>query len=452
MLFTKLPLNSNIQKAIKEKGYEEASPIQEQAIPLILEKKDVLAASQTGSGKTAAFTLPLLELISSKKKEDKPSAKIVILVPTRELAIQVNENIEAYNKYLNLKTAVIFGGVGINPQKAKLKKGVDIIIATPGRLLDHIIQKHVNLSKVNHLVLDEADRMLDMGFIHDMKRIISKLPASRQTLLFSATYSKEIKKLAQSYLDNPSIIEVARENSVAKEIKQAVYFVNKDKKNSLLSFLINEGKWEQVLVFVNTKFRANKLTEFLNASEIPTMVIHGSKSQGTRIKALNSFKEKEIKVLVATDIAARGIDIQNLPHVVNLELPEKSEDYVHRIGRTGRAGNNGEAISIVCDDEALLLDDIETLIDSKIHIKQIEGLTYPFLKRQKAMSKKKPSNKNSNQQQNKVKKEFTKTKNKKDNFQDQIDAFRERKKEYEQMEKRNRKRRVTSDSKKRSRG
>ncbi|PHO11854.1 ATP-dependent RNA helicase RhlE [Malaciobacter marinus] len=383
MSFSQLGLNPNILKAVKEQGYTSPTPIQKESIPVILNHKDVLAAAQTGTGKTAAFTLPLLEKMSQKpnKKGQKSYIKALILAPTRELALQVSENIQTYSKYLSLKTAVIFGGVGISPQKASLRKGVDIVIATPGRLLDHMSQKTIDLSRVEFLVLDEADRMLDMGFIHDIKKVVASIPNKRQTLLFSATFSPEIKKLSNSFLDNPKLIEVARSNALSEQVSQVVHYVQKDKKKNLLAFLIHTQKWNQVLVFTRTKHGANKLSEFLNKSNIPSLAIHGNKSQGARTSALSNFKSKKIRVLVATDIAARGIDIELLPHVVNFELPNVPEDYVHRIGRTGRAGNNGIALSLVCDEESQYLKDIERLTKISIPVKDIEGFTVPLLKK-----------------------------------------------------------------------
>lgn len=400
MSFSQLGLNPNILKAVKEQGYTSPTPIQKESIPVILNHKDVLAAAQTGTGKTAAFTLPLLEKMSQKpnKKGQKSYIKALILAPTRELALQVSENIQTYSKYLSLKTAVIFGGVGISPQKASLRKGVDIVIATPGRLLDHMSQKTIDLSRVEFLVLDEADRMLDMGFIHDIKKVVASIPNKRQTLLFSATFSPEIRKLSNSFLDNPKLIEVARSNALSEQVSQVVHYVQKDKKKNLLAFLIHTQKWNQVLVFTRTKHGANKLSEFLNKSNIPSLAIHGNKSQGARTSALSNFKSKKIRVLVATDIAARGIDIELLPHVVNFELPNVPEDYVHRIGRTGRAGNNGIALSLVCDEESQYLKDIERLTKISIPVKDIEGFTVPLLKKvnKKSDSKNRTNRRDSN--------------------------------------------------------
>ena len=380
MLFTSLGLSDPILKAIKETGYTKPTPIQAKAIPLVLEGKDVLAAAQTGTGKTAAFTLPLLErMVQNHKKtatdkgQPKRHIRALILTPTRELAAQIDENVDMYAKYLPYKSTVIFGGVNINKQINILKSGVDILIATPGRLLDLASQKMVNLSKVEVLVLDEADRMLDMGFIHDMKKVLRLIPKQRQTLLFSATFSKEIKTLAGGFQTNPSLVEVAAQNKTADRIAQLVHPVDKKKKKDLLVKLINDGQWRQVLVFTRTKHGANKLCEHLEQNGIKSSAIHGNKSQGARTKALANFKENRIRVLVATDIAARGIDISMLPHVVNFELPNVPEDYVHRIGRTGRAGREGEAVSLVCVDENDYLRGIERLISQKIPKKVVEG-------------------------------------------------------------------------------
>ena len=374
MSFLNLGLCKELLRAIKEEGYTTPTPIQTKAIPVILSKKDVLAAAQTGTGKTAGFTLPLLELLNKNYSKDrKSSVKALILTPTRELATQVAQSVEVYGKYLPFKSAVIFGGVGINPQKAILKKGVDIITATPGRLLDLVSQDCLDLSKVEFLVLDEADRMLDMGFIHDIKKILSILPKQRQNLLFSATFSPEIKKLADSLLKTPVLIEVSKANSTSHKVEQTVHHVDKERKKELLIHLLNKNSWKQVLVFTRTKHGANKLSEALIKDKITSAAIHGNKSQGARTKALDDFKAGTVRVLVATDIAARGIDIDQLPHVINFELPNVPEDYVHRIGRTGRAGNSGDAISLVCIDEHDYLLAIEKLIKQKINKIAIEG-------------------------------------------------------------------------------
>jgi ATP-dependent RNA helicase RhlE len=372
MSFTNLGLSEPLLKAIKDQGYDTPTPIQLQAIPTVIEGKDVLAAAQTGTGKTAGFTLPLLERLSqTHPKMGKKQIRVLVLTPTRELAAQVHESIKTYGKYVPYTSTVIFGGVGINPQLATIRKGVDIVIATPGRLLDIAGQKGIDFSALECLVLDEADRMLDMGFIHDIKKLMKLMPKKKQTLLFSATFSTDIKKLASGLLNNPVLVEVARENTTAEQISQVVHYVDKGRKRELLSQLIKTKDWRQVLVFTRTKHGANKLTKQLEEYGISAAAIHGNKSQGARTKALASFKANEIRVLVATDIAARGIDIDQLPHVVNYELPNVPEDYVHRIGRTGRAGMSGEAVSLVCIDEHKLLFDIEKFIKSdikKVHI------------------------------------------------------------------------------------
>jgi len=374
MTFTDLNLNDPLLKAINDQGYTTPTPVQAQAIPFILEGRDMLAGAQTGTGKTAGFTLPLLQILSDRK-QPKTHRKIraLILTPTRELAAQVGESVKLYGKYLPLKSAVIFGGVGINPQITMLRNGVDILIATPGRLLDHVGQGTVDLSGVEIFVLDEADRMLDMGFIRDIRRVITILPKVRQNLLFSATYSDEIKTLANTLLRNPAEVEVARRNTSSELVKQSVILVDCKRKSSLLGELIGKHKWEQVLVFTRTKHGANKLTEYLQKIGITAAAIHGNKSQSARTKALDDFKRSSVRVLVATDIAARGIDIDALPHVVNFELPNIAEDYVHRIGRTGRAGCEGEALSLVCVDEADYLRGIEKLINKKLDARIIEG-------------------------------------------------------------------------------
>ncbi|CAI6151530.1 MAG: ATP-dependent RNA helicase RhlE [uncultured Sulfurimonas sp.] len=367
MTFNDLGLNKLLLKAIQEQGYDTPTPIQEKAIPVILQRKDILAGAQTGTGKTAGFTLPMLELLlRAKPEKGNRKVKALVLTPTRELASQVAESIGLYAKHTPFKTSVIFGGVKINPQIVALRKGIDIVVATPGRLLDHISQRTIDLSGVDFLILDEADRMLDMGFVNDIKKVIAVLPKERQTLLFSATYSDAIKKLSASFLKSPSLIEVARTNASSEIVKQAIYHVDKTRKRELLTHLIKEGDWQQVLVFTRTKHGANRLCGQLETDGITSAAIHGNKSQNARTKALADFKAGKTRVLVATDIAARGIDIDQLPHVVNYELPNVSEDYVHRIGRTGRAGNKGEAISLVCVDEDEFLAGIEKLISKDI--------------------------------------------------------------------------------------
>jgi ATP-dependent RNA helicase RhlE len=394
MSFKQLGLCAPLLKALQKQGYTKPTPIQAKAIPEILSKKDVLAGAQTGTGKTAGFTLPLLELISRKPiKKKKPHVRALILTPTRELAAQVEESVLTYAEFLPIKSTVIFGGVGINPQIGRLRKGVDIVIATPGRLLDLINQEAIDLSLLEFLVLDEADRMLDMGFIHDIKKILSILPKHRQNLLFSATFSNEIKKLADALLNNPILIEVARRNETSKKIDQAIYMVDKNIKRELLVHLIKKDNWSQVLVFTRTKHGANKLCTFLEECGISAAAIHGNKSQNARTKALADFKVSKIRVLVATDIAARGIDIDLLPHVVNFELPNISEDYVHRIGRTGRAGNQGSAISLVCGEELGYLKNIEKLIKEKIKELSVNG----FTSKQKYTPPTKKQNNRSNQ-------------------------------------------------------
>ena len=375
MSFDSLGLSAEILRAVSEKGYTTPTPIQQQAIPLILEGRDLMGGAQTGTGKTAGFTLPLLQRLmdTAKPHQGRRPLRCLILTPTRELAAQVHESVQIYGRNLPLKSAVVFGGVSINPQKMKLIKGLDILVATPGRLLDHVSQRSADLSNIDILVLDEADRMLDMGFIHDIKKVLALLPKEKQTLLFSATFSNDIKKLANNLLNNPALIEVAQINTTAERIKQVVHHVDKGRKRELLSFLIGSNNWKQVLVFTRTKHGANRLAEQLGKDGIPSAAIHGNKSQGARTKALADFKAGKVRVLVATDIAARGIDIDQLPHVVNFELPNVAEDYVHRIGRTGRAGNEGEAMSLVCVDELKLLKDIERLTKNEIPKVAIEG-------------------------------------------------------------------------------
>ncbi|MCF6206965.1 MAG: DEAD/DEAH box helicase [Sulfurovum sp.] len=372
--FQELKLNDALLKAVKAEGYTTPTPIQAQAIPTIIAGKDVLAAAQTGTGKTAGFTLPLLQRLSTTApKMKKLQIRALVLTPTRELAAQVHESFKTYGKHLPFKSMVIYGGVGVNPQLAQLRKGVDVVIATPGRLLDIAGQRGIDFSALETLVLDEADRMLDMGFIHDIKKLMKLMPKERQTLLFSATFSKEIKALASGLLKDPQLIEVARENTTAAKISQVVHHVDKSRKRELLAQLIKTKNWEQVLVFTRTKHGANKLTKQLEDSGIRAAAIHGNKSQGARTKALAEFKSGKTRVLVATDIAARGIDIDQLPHVVNYELPNVAEDYVHRIGRTGRAGQSGEAVSLVCVDEHKLLQDIERFTKQKIEKVEIEA-------------------------------------------------------------------------------
>jgi len=374
MLFSELGLSAELLRATNKQGYQEATPIQQQAIPLILDGHDLLAGAQTGTGKTAGFTLPLLQRLQmTQPKDNKRRIRALILVPTRELAAQVAESVENYGRYLPYKSAVIFGGVSINPQILKLRRGVDIVIATPGRLLDHMQRRSIRLDAVETLVLDEADRMLDMGFIRDIRKVLQVIPSQRQNLLFSATFSKDIKQLANELLNQPTEIQIARQNTTAEQISQVVYPVDRQRKRELLSHLIGTGNWQQVLVFTRTKHLANRLAQQLERDGLTAAAIHGNKSQGARTRALADFKKGNVQVLVATDIAARGLDIQQLPHVVNFELPNVSEDYVHRIGRTGRAGLEGEAISLVCIDEKKLLSDIERLLKKNIEKVIIPG-------------------------------------------------------------------------------
>ena len=373
MSFASLGLSAEIVRAVTERGYTEPTPIQAQAIPVILKGGDLMGGAETGTGKTAGFTLPLLQRLADKQVVGKGHIRALVLTPTRELAAQVEESVRLYGKHLPLKSMMMFGGVNINPQIKQLHGRVDILVATPGRLLDHLQQKTVDLSHVEILVLDEADRMLDMGFIRDIKRVIAVLPKKRQNLLFSATFSDEIKLLADGLLTNPALIEVARRNQTAELIEQRVYPVDRERKRELLTHLIKENNWFQVLVFTRTKHGANNLADHLNKNDIPAMAIHGNKSQAARTRALAEFKTAKLQVLVATDIAARGIDISELPHVVNYELPNVAEDYVHRIGRTGRAGSSGEASSLVCVDEKKLLNDIERLIKRDIPVTNVPG-------------------------------------------------------------------------------
>ncbi|WP_154224065.1 DEAD/DEAH box helicase [Marinicella rhabdoformis] len=365
MKFTELGLIKPLLQAIDAQGYDTPSPVQEQAIPPVLAGKDVMAAAQTGTGKTAGFTLPILQLLSEGQPAQSNRARALVLTPTRELAAQVADSVATYGRNLNMKSAVVFGGVKINPQMMKLRRGVDVLVATPGRLLDLYGQKAVRFDDLEVLVLDEADRMLDMGFIHDIKKIIKLLPNKRQNLMFSATFSPEIRQLAKTITNDPVEITVSR-NSTAASVKHWIHPVDKKRKSALLKHLINEKAWEQVLVFCRTKHGSNRLATFLEKNKINAAAIHGNKSQAARTKALAGFKNKKIQVLVATDIAARGIDIDQLPQVVNFDLPNVAEDYVHRIGRTGRAGSTGQAISLVSADEIKQLKDIEKLIKKKL--------------------------------------------------------------------------------------
>jgi ATP-dependent RNA helicase RhlE len=376
--FNELGLSEPILRAISDAGYTTPTPIQAKAIPQVLSGGDLLAGAQTGTGKTAGFTLPILHILSqSARNADaiKSRPRCLMLTPTRELAAQIEESVKTYGKYLPLTSTVIFGGVNANPQIARLKKPLDILVATPGRLLDHANQKNVDLSGVEILVLDEADRMLDMGFIRDIKKILAMLPKQRQNLLFSATFSDEIKTLADGLLHNPGFVEVARRNTASELVEQTVHMVAAAHKRELMSYLIKHNDWQQVLIFTRTKHGANRLAEKLIKDGIEAAAIHGNKSQGARTKALSQFKDGTMRVLVATDIAARGLDIDQLPQVVNFELPNMPEDYVHRIGRTGRAGSSGAAVSLVDREELKYLKDIEKLIKKEIPKVQVEGFT-----------------------------------------------------------------------------
>jgi ATP-dependent RNA helicase RhlE len=375
MSFSTLGLSEAIVRAVSERGYTEPTPIQAQAIPVVLKGGDLLGGAQTGTGKTAGFVLPILHrlMTTQAKGAGKNPIRALILTPTRELAAQVEESVQAYGKYVPITSMMMFGGVNINGQIKQLRGRIDILVATPGRLLDHVQQKTVDLSQVEILVLDEADRMLDMGFIRDIKKVMALIPKKRQTLFFSATFSNEIKALADSLLVNPALVEVARRNAANTLITQKAYAVDRERKRELLTHLIKENNWFQVLVFTRTKHSANRLSEALEKDGIPSMAIHGNKSQSARTLALKTFKDGSLRVLVATDIAARGIDISELPHVVNFELPNVAEDYVHRIGRTGRAGSEGEASSLVCIDELKLLAGIEKLIKQELPLQVVAG-------------------------------------------------------------------------------
>src|SRR5574343_520090 len=367
MLFSELGLSEQLWQAVAEQCYQTPTPVQAQAIPVILQGRDVMAGAQTGTGKTAGFTLPLLHILQQQPIPQKPRpVRVLILTPTRELAMQVFESVRTYGKHLPFFAEAIFGGVSINPQIQKMQRGTDIVVATPGRLLDLIQQRHLDLSRVEHFVLDEADRMLDMGFIRDIRKIIALLPAKRQNLLFSATYAPESTALAEQILTDPVEIAVARKNAAADTVSQLVYPLKREYKRELLSYLIGHGNWQQVLVFVRTKHGADRLCKQLIKDGIRSAALHGDKSQGARVRALTDFKNGTVTALIATDIAARGLDIEQLPHVVNFDLPKVAEDYVHRIGRTGRAGSGGEAISLVDLEEAPLLFAIEKLIKRAI--------------------------------------------------------------------------------------
>jgi ATP-dependent RNA helicase RhlE len=380
MSFTSLGLSAPILAAVAEQGYDTPSPIQAQAIPAVLEGRDVMAAAQTGTGKTAGFTLPILELLSRGERAQANQARVLILTPTRELAAQVGESVATYGKHLPLRSAVVFGGVKINPQMIKLRRGVDVLVATPGRLLDLYNQNAVKFKQLEILVLDEADRMLDMGFIHDIRKILAVLPKQRQNLMFSATFSGDIRELAKGIVNNPVEISVSPENTTAKSVTQCIYPVDKSQKPGLLTHLIHSNDWQQVLIFSKTKHGANRLAAHLEKAGIGAAAIHGNKSQGARTKALADFKSGAVRALVATDIAARGLDIDQLPQVVNFDLPNVPEDYVHRIGRTGRAGATGSAVSLVCSDDFKLLADIERLIQELLPRETLAGFepTHPL--------------------------------------------------------------------------
>ena len=371
--FSELGLAEPILRAVSEQGYVKPSPVQAEAIPAIIAGRDVMAAAQTGTGKTAGFTLPMLQRLLAGKPPSPNHCRALILTPTRELAAQIGENVTAYSKYLNIKSAVVYGGVSINPQMRALRSGVDVLVACPGRLLDLYQQNAVRFDQVEFLVLDEADRMLDMGFIHDIKKILALLPAKRQNLLFSATFSSDIRHLAQGLVHNPVEIDVSPRNSTAHTVEQWIIPADKKSKPAILANLVRANDWQQVLVFMRTKHGANRLVTYLNKQSITAMAIHGNKSQGARTRALAEFKNGDIRMLVATDIAARGLDIEQLPHVVNFELPNVAADYVHRIGRTGRAGASGEAISLVCAEELEDLEGIEGLIGNTIERRELQG-------------------------------------------------------------------------------
>ncbi len=393
MSFSSFGLSEPILRAIEESGYTKPTPIQLKAIPAVLSGKDVMAAAQTGTGKTAGFTLPLLQHLAGGPKVKGNHIRALVLMPTRELAVQVEQSVATYGKHLSLKSGVVYGGVKINPQMMKLRGGVDLLVATPGRLLDLSSRNAVKFSQLETLVLDEADRMLDMGFIDDIRKILALLPKKRQNLLFSATFSDDIRKLTDGLLKSPLQIEVNPRNSAAKSVKQWVYEVDKSKKSALLSHLVRNNSWEQVLVFTRTKKGADQLVQHLKSDNLSAVAIHGDKSQGVRTRVLSAFKANKVRILVATDIAARGLDINELPHVINFDLPKVPEDYIHRIGRTGRAGSQGEGISLVSADEVKLLSAIETLIRQTL-VREVETGFIPThnvpLTRQMKVRPKKP--------------------------------------------------------------
>ncbi len=374
MSFESLGLEAELVRAVRDQGYDEPTPVQREAIPAVLAGRDLLAGAQTGTGKTAAFALPVLQGLAARHEGGKSRpVRALVLTPTRELAAQVGASFDTYGRHLSLRTTVIFGGVGINPQIAALRRGVDVVVATPGRLLDHAGQRTVDLSQVEVLILDEADRMLDMGFLRDIRRILALLPARRQNLLFSATYAKEIRQLAGQLLNDPAEVQVAPRNATAERVDQLVFPLDKRRKREFLSHMIGRHNWRQVLVFTRTKHGANRLAQQLERDGLSAAAIHGNKSQGARTRALHGFKNGAVRVLVATDIAARGLDIDQLPHVVNYELPNVPEDYVHRIGRTGRAGREGQAVSLVCAEERDYLASIEKLLKRQIPQEVVAG-------------------------------------------------------------------------------
>ena len=378
MTFEQLGLETGLLRAVSDQGYTEPTPIQQKAIPAILQGQDILASAQTGTGKTAGFTLPLLQRLAEKKTSGKRTPRALVLTPTRELAAQVGESVITYGKHMPFRVAMVYGGVSFGGQARQLRQGVDILIATPGRLLDHVSQGTVDLSAVEILVLDECDRMLDMGFIHDIRKIMGRLPDERQTLMFSATFSKPIQQLAHTLLKSPVQIDVAPRNTAAERVEQVVHPVDRHRKRELLSHIIGFHNWQQVLVFTRTKHGANRLAEQLAKDGLKTAAIHGNKTQAARARALKDFKQGRVRVLVATDVASRGIDIDQLPYVVNFELPNVPEDYVHRIGRTGRAGNEGRAVSLISDDEMPLLIGIERMLKQPLTQDVVAGYEPSF--------------------------------------------------------------------------
>ena len=398
-------LSTKLQNTLDSLGYNEATPIQAQSIPLLLQKKDILATSQTGTGKTAAFVLPMLENLAenseTKTGDERYKIQALILAPTRELVIQIHEKIESYGKEFSHKSVALYGGIKLGSQVKEIRAGANIAVSTTARVREHIKNKTINLSEVEIVILDEADKMLDMGFIDDIRAIISQIPKKigdkkRHSIMFSATFPPKIMKLAKTFLDNPTTIEIDRENISTKQIKQLVHYVYEEEKISLLSTLIIQNSWKQILVFTNTKIQANIIVEKLNEADIKTKAIHGDKSQGQRVEALNEFKEQKISVLVATDVAARGIDIINLPHVINFELPINNEDYVHRIGRTGRAKQNGQALSLICKKEIEQLKEIEILVNQTLESISTEGFEYKskikIVKKKEKSSRREKSN------------------------------------------------------------